>query len=439
MEKRVKRMYKGFSSHFSCRGFRYKVGETYEMDSAPLACVSGFHACANPLDVLTHYGDIIKDRFGIVELLGSTNESYDHSKVCSNKIKIVEEISYKELLRKGIAYQKSMCDKLEKPSVSKASYIDNQFKSCVDSIPTPGVYRHLTSNDDNAEIVVKDSATMLSTYGQKANIKVLIGKALSVYGEKSIVDAGGCCEELNILASNCDVSSKSEQSKINVNGYQNRVKLDAKNTGVFIGGAGNEVVVKGNYNSVISRGIRNHISVASRTSEVISTGVRNIMTIEESDAKVISTGDSSHAVVDGASATIASMGECAKVSTLQSYATIFSYGCDSQVFAGGNCSQIMVTGYDSSIVSEGDDTQIFCSGNYCSIISRGGNCTIITLGYKCCVKAKVGTKLIMHSYESISRIANRILTAMVDDENIKEDCFYVAIDGEFKQVDEPYL
>lgn len=439
MEKKVKRMYKGFSSHFSCRGFHYKVGETYEMDSAPLACVSGFHACANPLDVLIHYGDIIKDRFGIVELLGSTNESYDHSKVCSNKIKIVEEISYKELLRKGIAYQKSMCDKLEKPSISKADVLDNQFKSCKDEMITPGVYRHLTSNDDDAEIVVKDSATMLSTYGQRANIKVLTGKALSVYGEKSIVDAAAYCEELNILASNCEVSSRSDQSKIIVNGYQNKVKLDAQNTGVFIGGAGNKVVVKGNYDSVISRGMRNHISVASRTSEVISTGVRTIMTIEESDAKVISTGDSSHAVVDGASATIASMGECAKVSTLQSYATIFSYGGDSQVFAGGNGSQVMVTGYNSSIVSEGDDTQIFCSGNYCSIISRGGNCTIITLGYKCCVKAKVGTKLIMHSYESISRIANRILTAMVDDENIKEDCFYVAIDGEFKQVDEPYL
>lgn len=439
MEKKVKRMYKGFSSHFSCRGFRYKVGETYEEDGTPLVCVSGFHACPNPLDVLTHYGDIIKDRFGIVELLGSTDESSDHSKMCSNKIKIVEEISYKELLRKGIAYQKSMCDKLKKPDVSKAEIIDNQFRSCMDKMITPDVYRHLESKDDDAAIIMKHSALMLSTYGLKANIRVLTGKALSVYGEQSIVDAGAFCENLNILASNCVVSSKSDQSYTNINGYQNRVMLDAKNVGVFVGGASNKIVVKGDYNSIISRGMRNYISVASRASEIISTGVRTNMSIEVKDVKVMSTGDSSHAVVDGASATIASMGECAKVSTLQSYATIFSSGGDSQIFAGGNCSEVMVTGYNSSIVSEGNDTKIYCSGNYCSIISSGENCIITTLGYKCCVKAKVGTMLNMLNYDSLSRTPNRVLTAMVDGENIKEDCLYVAIDGEFKQVDEPYL
>lgn len=37
--------YKGFDKNLQCRGFQYKVGETFEEKGTIKACESGFHFC----------------------------------------------------------------------------------------------------------------------------------------------------------------------------------------------------------------------------------------------------------------------------------------------------------------------------------------------------------------------------------------------------------
>ena len=65
--------YKGFNSDWTCRGFRYEVGKSYKMDGDAIACQRGFHACENPVDVLSYYfigDDGSLARFAQVEQAG---------------------------------------------------------------------------------------------------------------------------------------------------------------------------------------------------------------------------------------------------------------------------------------------------------------------------------------------------------------------------------
>ena len=91
--------YKVFNADMTCRDFRYKEGETYELDGKPILCERGFHACLNPLDCLNYYsGRIGKDVvFHEVYLEGVSDKNGDNSKVVAKKITIGREISLSEM------------------------------------------------------------------------------------------------------------------------------------------------------------------------------------------------------------------------------------------------------------------------------------------------------------------------------------------------------
>ncbi len=92
--------YKGFNSDMTCRNFKYKEGETYEIENEPILCRQGFHACLNPLDCLNYYqGKVGKDVvFHEVYLEDVSNTRQDDdSKVVARKITIGREISLSEM------------------------------------------------------------------------------------------------------------------------------------------------------------------------------------------------------------------------------------------------------------------------------------------------------------------------------------------------------
>jgi hypothetical protein len=64
----TKTFFKGLDRDFKCRGFQYEVGKSYEEKSATL-CETGFHACENPMDVLSYYPPCTS-RYAVVELDG---------------------------------------------------------------------------------------------------------------------------------------------------------------------------------------------------------------------------------------------------------------------------------------------------------------------------------------------------------------------------------
>ena len=89
--------YKVFNPDWTCREFQYEVGKTYEENITPETCSRGFHFCERASDCFNYYSFSPKNKVAEVIALGEIDS--DGTKSCTNKIQIVREIPWDELLR----------------------------------------------------------------------------------------------------------------------------------------------------------------------------------------------------------------------------------------------------------------------------------------------------------------------------------------------------
>ena len=93
------RGYKVFNPDWTCKNFKFEVGKTYEMDETPKCCSRGFHFCTELNDCFNYYSFDENNKFAEIEALGEIDSDADGRKSCTNKIKIVREISWEEVMR----------------------------------------------------------------------------------------------------------------------------------------------------------------------------------------------------------------------------------------------------------------------------------------------------------------------------------------------------
>ena len=90
--------YKVFKNDWTCRGFQYAVGETYEMEDEPSCCNRGFHFCGKLIDCFNYYDFDSENKVAEIKALGAIDDDGNKEKYCTNKIKIVRELSWYEVL-----------------------------------------------------------------------------------------------------------------------------------------------------------------------------------------------------------------------------------------------------------------------------------------------------------------------------------------------------
>ena len=88
--------YKVFNPDWTCRGFQYEVGKIFEEDVKPSCCDRGFHFCEKAADCFSYYSFNSENKVAEVIALGEVDT--DGEKSCTNKIQIVREIPWQELL-----------------------------------------------------------------------------------------------------------------------------------------------------------------------------------------------------------------------------------------------------------------------------------------------------------------------------------------------------
>ena len=90
--------YKVFNSDWTCRDFQFEVGKVFEEDVTPVCCDRGFHFCTKASDCFNYYSFNPDNKVAEVEALGDIDTHADDSKCCTNKIHIIREITWQEVL-----------------------------------------------------------------------------------------------------------------------------------------------------------------------------------------------------------------------------------------------------------------------------------------------------------------------------------------------------
>ncbi|HHV6875565.1 TPA: DUF7666 domain-containing protein [Haemophilus influenzae] len=156
--------YKGFKQDWTCRGYQYEVGKTYEHKGNVKACESGFHACEYPLDVLSYYSPAVS-KFAVVKMSGETSKDSDDTKIASAKITIETEINLPEMIKKAVEWIKGKVDW----DAAKVSNTGDQ------SAATNTGYRSVATNTGDQSAATNTGDRSVAEVSGKQSIAVALG------------------------------------------------------------------------------------------------------------------------------------------------------------------------------------------------------------------------------------------------------------------------
>ncbi|HYE12224.1 MAG TPA: pentapeptide repeat-containing protein [Patescibacteria group bacterium] len=88
--------YKVFNPNWTCQGYQYEVGKTFEIAGKLEICSNGFHFCNKASDCFNYYSFDSKNK--VAEIIAHGEVITDGNKSCTSKIEIVREIPWHELL-----------------------------------------------------------------------------------------------------------------------------------------------------------------------------------------------------------------------------------------------------------------------------------------------------------------------------------------------------
>ena len=160
------KVYKGFNKNLQCdptgrKPFQYEIGGVYEEESAEV-CDHGFHACENPIDVLTYYPPG-SNRYCEADLDGVVKRAGDNTKVAGTKIQIGLEIGLKGIIQGALNFVMERTQN----SQDTTSTTGNRAHAA-----TTGNRAHAATTGDDAHAATTGYGAHAATTGNRAHAEV---------------------------------------------------------------------------------------------------------------------------------------------------------------------------------------------------------------------------------------------------------------------------
>jgi hypothetical protein len=191
--------YKGFDGNLQCRGFQYKVGETYTTDENIELCENGFHAIAegqSPLSVFSYYHpatDGKPSRYCEVEADGEIKS--DGDKICCSQLTVGAEIGIPGIVKAHIEWVKKHCkEKKEGGNSSSVSGGEYSSVSGGDSSSVSGGNSSSVSGGEYSSVSGGEYSSVSGGYCSSVsggNSSSVVSRGQSAVGENGVAVARG--------------------------------------------------------------------------------------------------------------------------------------------------------------------------------------------------------------------------------------------------------
>lgn len=290
MEKQRIKAYKGFDKYLSCRGFQFRIGEEFEKEGNIRCFDRGFHACTDPIEVLSHYLPNGENRFCEVEQYGTIDKSSLSSIQASSKIKINTEVGVSGLIKAAI---------------------------------------RLWREEINPLLIIKE------TKDRHDDPIASFSRIGSCNPDHQIVSSGFNAK-IGSNGSHTDISASGTDAKIGSSG--DNVTISSNGVAVKIGSCGvnAKIASSGHHTRIISSGASATIASSGYTAEIGSTCFDAKISSSGISDTIGSSGKNARISSSGISATIGSSGRNARISSCGDKAFIDSTGRDAVICCAGN-------------------------------------------------------------------------------------------------------
>lgn len=378
--------YKAFDPDFTCRGYQYEVGKTFEHNGKIQMCSKGFHFCHKaPIDVFNYYplvgenGELLT-RFAKVSATreGSVVDRAGH-KCVTSKISIDKEITLDELLKEQV---------------------DKAYKS-------KGETELLIATEDGAKLADEDSDTKIIS-----NKK---GTHVALTWDYSMAVASADC---TYLASS---------------GFGTGLFATGKCPRLSSSGNGSTIYSRGSYSSTAASGAVSQLRITGDETSVASSGAYSVLNVTGINASVSSSGRSTALNVTGANANVSSSGSFFKLTAKGDFVATALSGERAELRITGNETSVASSGAFSELTVTGNDARIASVGGCSRVTYEGENGVITVLGYHARFKGSEGTIVLAVTYDFFGKPRGG-LVGRIGEDGLKPDTLYTVKNGEFVEV-----